>query len=164
MEPEAVYESVESHIAWLHERHLFYFDVLARFCQTIAIPIIECPDLMVVAYCKSAKTGGYYDRRKHRIMLLLPLRMLRKDDYDEVVAHEMCHAFGVHINARCNAKFQWHGELFYFLLNIVCEKPKAKRTGLSTGDWNAGNVEAVMQFLQTCGVKRVRYPMKEVSK
>lgn len=102
--------------AWLEQRHAFWFDHLTDWCTANRIPATKLPSLEI-AY-KPSKWAGRYYSANHKCEYAIAYTMLYGESTDEVVAHEMCHAFQANVSPGC----EWHGEIFRFLLKTVCGK------------------------------------------
>lgn len=73
---------------------------------------------------EGGRTAGYFRRHERVCVYSLPYVCSITDAYEEVVAHEVCHAYQWQVYPGCKA----HGEFFRFMLNVVCGFKKAKHT------------------------------------
>lgn len=98
---------------YIKEQHQLYYDRLKDFCRIAGIRAPGFPFYTVVdcvfRHC------GQYDPRKHTLQYSLPYCVYVGEEYHEVVAHEMAHAFQRATRfGDCNNS---HGSTFVWMLS-----------------------------------------------
>jgi len=110
---ELIERTVQWHVKWTTHVH--------EWAEKQAHPL----PLRIPSMCFSLKGGraaGWYKQGYHQCFYSLGYICTCNEAYEEVVAHEVCHAYQWQILPKC----KWHGEFFKFLLNNVCGFHKAK--------------------------------------
>lgn len=103
----------------LKKEHTRWCKHLDKFAVSVNV-VVPSPSMLV--YAGAHSWAGQYHRDPHRCIYSLPYALLYSDYADEVVAHEVCHAF-----AKCiEPTSDWHGEFFKFLIRRVCNFPNHK--------------------------------------
>ena len=113
--PRQTPATVEQWIAWCSERHMHWCEVLEQFLlrQGLQPPKKPAAELR----CMRAKAAGKYFRRAHACVYYAGFLCAAGLKYDITIAHECCHAYQRYLGVK---RMAWHGEMFYFLLRVVC--------------------------------------------
>jgi len=101
-------------IRWAVKRFHYWCDRLEEFSEPFVVKKIQRPKL--VFSLKGGRVAGTYVSASHAVVLRLPYLAMLKQRYDEVIAHEVCHAYQIQMMYGC----KWHGDFFLFLLRRVC--------------------------------------------
>lgn len=110
--------------AWVTERHNYWYGYLRNWCLHAGInpPLSPRCETVIDGY----KKAGWYSQGPGSLRSCtydLAYVIVAGERYDETIAHEMCHAFQRTV---ANGKTHKHGEIFFFLLNVVCKIPRGK--------------------------------------
>lgn len=112
-------------LKYIKEQHQLYYDRLQAFCLKLALgqkhKVPPMPEYTVVD-CVFERCGQY-DTRKHTLQYSLPYCVYVGEEYHEVVAHEMAHAF--QRSTRFGDFNTAHGSTFLWML---CEARLQKLT------------------------------------
>ena len=106
---------------YVHERVEHWSSHLSDWCSTAVGVEATAPNLSMPSVVRG-RWAGRYSSGSHRVVLPVPWAMIAGDAYDETIAHEVCHAY----QRAVYAHGKWHGEIFHFLLHIVCRKPHTR--------------------------------------
>lgn len=104
-----------------HERYSliltkFAFETVSDL-NSVILPSVEFTP-------RGGRIAGRFMLNKHVCIYSIPYILLLGEKYEDIVAHECCHAFQREVKQW--QKFSWHGEFFHFLLQDVCKRRTAK--------------------------------------
>jgi hypothetical protein len=119
------------------ERHAFWCGELEQFAQILHTDT-KRPSLVIDA--GKGGRAGYYSAKHHRCHYAASYIVQVGEKYDEVIAHECCHAYQKALMPHS----KWHGEFFFFLLQVVCGFKHAKRCH----NYNVKQAKAAQKLLK----------------
>lgn len=118
---------------WIRERHFYWCLRIEEYGRTAHGEPFQCvlnairPTLELDGNVRA--WAGEFHRRERVCKYAVLYAFKIGDEFDETIAHEVCHAYQRSFLKDCKS----HGELFYYLLRVVCGFHDAKRTH---SDWD----------------------------
>ncbi len=112
-------------ITWAEDRHNFWCEHMEKYIDALpghapyhyARPVPEFKNT-------AARWAGQYQTKRNRCKYALPYIFMLKNEYDETIAHEVCHAYQKIVYPDS----AWHGEMFHYMLRVICGFSGAKST------------------------------------
>lgn len=98
------------------ELHRKYCRKLASFARNWGHGSLDIGQPDIEFKVSGTKVGGKYSSAKHCCIYMLDYMAVVDDEYEETIAHEVCHAYQQMILPSS----KWHGDFFLFLLRNVC--------------------------------------------
>ncbi len=126
--------------AWILERHLFWCERIEQHGLRSHGEHFESglrsqrPDVALDSNLRS--WAGQFHRRAKTCTYAVLYAFKLGNAYDETIAHEVCHAYQRYYLRGCKS----HGDMFFYLLRVVCGFDGAKRTH---ADWDRGVLTAI---------------------
>lgn len=108
---------------YIARQHCIYWDLLARFCREFTAYKPPAPPSFSIVDTVFRHCGMYSPQRNH-CEYSLAYCVYEGENYNDTVAHELCHAMH-HRIYKCKPA---HGSDFLFLLRDVCKFPNATAT------------------------------------
>lgn len=100
---------------WICSRFARWVEVCERFVSGLDVTMPRTLPTIALE-TRASKVAGRYFPMKNCCAYNIPYALLVGDDYDITIAHEVAHAYQDVIAA---GKTAHHGEMFFFVLNVV---------------------------------------------